>query len=66
MNGMNDPFHRQLPVASNLLGQNLAAEKPNQKFVIDITYISSQEGRLYLAVVMDLYSRIIVGWAMSD
>lgn len=51
-----------LPVASNLLEQKF---RPNEKWVSDITYIWTREGWLYLAVVMDLYSRMIVGWAMS-
>ena len=55
-----------LPVAENLLDQNFAAERPNTKWVADITYVWTMEGWLYLAVVLDLYSRQIVGWAMSD
>lgn len=58
--------NHQLPVAPNLLHQNFAAYKPNQKWVSDITYCWTEEGWLYLAVVMDLYSRKIVGWAMSE
>jgi putative transposase len=54
-----------LPVAPNLLQQNFVAHKPNQKWVSDITYCWTEEGWLYLAVVMDLYSRKVVGWAMS-
>jgi transposase InsO family protein len=54
------------PVADNALGRNFNAEGPNQKWVADITYIETQEGWLYLAGVMDLYSRKIVGWSMSD
>ncbi len=55
-----------LPVAENLLNQNFVAEKPNTVWVSDITYIATLEGWLYLAVILDLYSRQIVGWAMSD
>lgn len=55
-----------LPVAENLLNQNFAAEKPNTVWVSDITYIATLEGWLYLAVILDLYSRQVVGWAMSD
>lgn len=58
--------NHQLPVASNLLGQNFFAHKPNEKWVSDITYCWTEEGWLYLAVVMDLYSRKVVGWAMSE
>lgn len=55
-----------LPVAENLLQQNFEATKPNQKWVSDLTYIWTQEGWLYLAVVLDLYSRLVIGWAMSE
>jgi putative transposase len=54
------------PIAANLLNRDFTAERPNQKWVADITYIATQEGWLYLAAVMDLYSRRIVGWSMSD
>jgi len=57
-----DPSH---PVADNLLDQDFTAEAPNQYWASDITYISTNQGWLYLAVVMDLYSRRIVGWSMS-
>jgi len=53
-------------VAPNVLNRNFAAQAPNQKWAVDITYIDTAEGWLYLAVVLDLYSRRIVGWAMSD
>jgi putative transposase len=53
------------PVAPNLLNRDFEAQKPNQKWVADITYIPTAEGWLYLAGVMDLYSRKIVGWEMS-
>ena len=55
-----------LPVAENLLNQNFAAEKPNTVWVSDITYIWTLEGWLYLVVILDLFSRQVVGWAMSD
>ncbi len=57
-----DPSH---PVADNLLEQDFTAEGPNQRWASDITYISTHQGWLYLAVVMDLYSRRIVGWSMG-
>ena len=57
-----DPSH---PVAKNLLKQDFSTEAPDQRWVADITYIPTQQGWLYLAVVMDLYSRRIVGWSMS-
>ena len=55
-----------LPVAENLLQQNFSAARPNQVWVGDITYIGTDEGWLYLAVVMDLFSRKVVGWSMSE
>jgi putative transposase len=58
--------NHSLPVAENLLMQNFEADRPNQKWVSDITYIATDEGWLYLAVVMDLYSRVVVGWSMSE
>jgi transposase InsO family protein len=58
--------NHNLPVAPNLLLQDFSAERPDQKYVSDITYIWTEEGWLYLAVVMDLYSRLVVGWSMSD
>lgn len=58
----SDPSH---PVAKNLLQQNFTAKAPNRQWASDITYIDTQQGWLYLAVVMDLYSRRIVGWSMD-
>ncbi len=55
-----------LPVAPNLLGQDFTATATNQKYVGDITYLWTDEGWLYLATVIDLYSRLVVGWAMSE
>ncbi len=60
-----DSTHQQ-PVARNLLNRNFAAPEPNRKWVADITYVPTQEGWLYLAAVLDLFSRKIVGWAMAD
>ena len=57
-----NPAH---PVAPNLLNRDFTTERPNQKWTSDITYIQTKEGWLYLAVVLDLFSRRIVGWAMS-
>jgi putative transposase len=54
------------PVAPNHLAQHFQASAPNEKWVGDITYIWTREGWLYLAVVMDLYSRRIVGWALTS
>jgi transposase InsO family protein len=53
-------------VAENLLNREFAADRPNQKWVTDITCIPTDEGWLYLAGVLDLFSRKIVGWAMAD
>jgi len=55
----------RLPVAENILMQDFTAKAPNQRWTSDITYIRTTQGWLYLAVVMDLYSRAIVGWAMD-
>lgn len=55
-----------LPIAENLLEQKFAATGTNQRWVGDITYIPTGEGWLYLAVVIDLFSRRVVGWAMSS
>jgi putative transposase len=55
-----------LSVAENLLNRDFTADAPNQKWVADITYIPTRQGWLYLAVVLDLFSRRIVGWSMSD
>jgi transposase InsO family protein len=53
------------PIAPNRIDRNFAATAPNQKWVCDLTYIWSGEGWLYLSIVMDLFSRKIVGWNMS-
>ena len=52
--------------APNLLNQNFVAKEPNKRWVADFTYVDTKEGWLYVAVVMDLFSRRIVGLAMSD
>ena len=52
--------------APNRLAQDFSASEPNRKWVADITYIDTAEGWLYLAPVLDLYSRMVVGWAMAD
>lgn len=54
------------PIAPNLLNRNFSAAAPNQVWLTDITYVETGQGWLYLAAVMDLYSRRIVGWAMDD
>ena len=55
-----------LPVAANLLNREFAAPAANTKWAADITYIDTSEGWLYLAVVLDLFSRRVVGWAMQS
>jgi transposase InsO family protein len=55
-----------LPIAENRLQREFTVAKPNQVYVGDITYIHTQEGWLYLAVVIDLYSRQVVGWSMAE
>lgn len=60
-----DSRHRQ-PVAENILDRRFSAELPNRKWATDITYILTGEGWLYLAGVIDLCSRMIVGWSMAD
>ena len=55
-----------LPVAPNLLGRDFAAAAPDRVWLADLTYIWTAEGWLYLAVVLDLFSRRVVGWAMAD
>ncbi len=55
-----------LPVAENLLADGIVATQPDQVGVADITYIATGEGWLYLATVLDAYSRRVVGWSMAD
>ncbi len=59
-----DTNHR-LPVAPNLLEQDFTATGPKQKWAGDIIYLATSEGWLYLAVIIDLYSRQVVGWSMD-
>ena len=54
------------PVAPNVLERNFTATVPNQKWLADLTYVPTAEGWLYLALILDLFSRKMVGWAMSD
>jgi transposase InsO family protein len=60
-----DSNHR-LPVAANVLDRDFEPEGPNERWCADITYIPTHEGWLYLAVVEDLFSRMIVGWSMDE
>ena len=56
----------QLPVSPNLLQRNFTAQAPNQTWVSDITYLATRTGWLYLTVIIDLFSRLVVGWALSS
>ena len=58
--------NKKHPVVPNLLKRDFRAERPDHKWLTDITYIPTREGWLYLAVILDLYNRGIVGWAMSE
>jgi transposase InsO family protein len=60
-----DSKHK-LPIAENLLNREFKVNQPDQRYVGDITYIYTQEGWLYLATVIDLFSRKVVGWSMDD
>jgi putative transposase len=57
---------KKRPAAPNLLNRNFEVAEPNKVWASDITYIPTSEGFLYLAVVLDLYSRRVVGWGMSE
>ncbi len=54
-----------LAVAPDLMNRNFTATRPDEKYVADITYIRTWEGWLYLAIILDVFSRRIVGWAMG-
>jgi transposase InsO family protein len=58
----NHPF----PIAENLLQRKFTTDAPNKVWVTDITYIPTREGWLYLSAIIDLHSRAVVGWAMSE
>ena len=58
--------HHTKPLAPNVLGQKFSASRPNEKWVGDITYVWTSKGWLYLAVVIDLFNRQVVGWSMSN
>lgn len=53
------------PVAPNLLARDFAAQRPNERWVTDITYVWTSSGWVYLAAILDLFSRAIVGWAVD-
>jgi len=58
--------NHKLPVAPNLLDQSFEVTNPNEVWVGDITYLKTREGWLYLSIVIDLYSRKVVGWHLSN
>src|SRR5271170_2780457 len=58
--------HHTWPIAPNLLDQDFTATGPDKKWGADISYVWTREGRLYLAVVIDLFARRVVGWATGD
>lgn len=58
--------HHAWPVAPNIIDQDFTAERPDEKWAVDISYIWTRKGWLYLAVVIDLYARRVVGWAVAD
>lgn len=58
--------NHKFPIASNVLNREFTADGPNQKWVADITYVPTEEGWLYVAGVLDLFSRKLVGWDMSS
>ena len=60
-----DSDHR-FNIAPNLLQQDFGASQPNQKWAGDITYVWTREGWVYLAVILDLHSRRVIGWAISN
>jgi transposase InsO family protein len=57
--------NHSMPVAPNLLARDFQASMPNQRWLGDITYLRTPDGWLYLAAIIDLYSRFVVGWAVS-
>ena len=54
------------PVAENVLNQEFKSDAPNEKWTTDLTYVETAEGWLYVAAVLDLYSRKVVGWSMAE
>jgi transposase InsO family protein len=58
--------NHDLPIAKNVLNRDFNAEKPNEKWVTDITYVETFEGWLYLVAIIDLFSRKVIGYAMAD
>lgn len=63
--GFTTDSKHNLPVAENHLNRDFSADRPGQKWVSDITYIPTKQGWLYLTIIMDLFDRKIIGWALS-
>ena len=63
---MTTDSNHKFNIAPNLLDRDFQADKPNQKWAGDISYIWTREGWLYLAVILDLHSRRVIGWAVSN
>lgn len=63
--GFTTDSKHSLPVAKNHLNREFLADRPGQKWVSDITYIPTKKGWLYLTIIMDLFDRKIIGWALS-
>jgi putative transposase len=58
--------NHDFPIADNILNRDFKAEKPNEKWVADITYVATVEGWLYLVAIIDLFSHKVIGYAMAD
>ena len=58
--------HHKLPISPNLLNREFSVAEPDKVWAGDITYIATDEGWLYLAVVIDLFSRQVVGWSLRE
>jgi transposase InsO family protein len=58
--------HHNNPIAPNLLDRDFTAETPGEKMVLDITYVATLEGFLYVTFVIDLFSRRIIGWSIEE
>lgn len=63
--GLTTDSRHNLPVAENLLNRDFGADAPGRKWVSDITYIPTRQGWMYLTIILDLYDRKIIGWALS-
>src|SRR5437763_13501498 len=64
--GKKTDSNHSSPIAPNLLKRDFTADAPNKKWMTDMTFIATREGWLYLAGVIDAYSRRLIGWAMGS